>query len=710
MANQVLEALQGGTVAAERETVGGTPSRPTFTREAIMATPPAPPPALTGPSLVAPTGPQPTFNPEREETSFLERAGAGAKLTPTGRVGFIERNRVGDVFTDEAGTVFIYDRQANEVYPFDRPTFTVQDIFDVTADIGQAGLQLLGAPTVVGQAAIGAIGEAGRQLLTEILPGEEDLDIEDRLIRLGATSAGAGLGQGAVNLGFRAIDRLRPTNFVRRAFQRSLEEPAGAEGLALAEQTGVPLTPGQISGNRGLLQMEGFLAQHPVTSNRAYQAAQNRLRTAYRNLSEQINRLSPRGAIGRETAGGEIQAGFRGLVDDMIAQRARVAEADFGLIDEMGGGVVPMDTRQAIAAMDSLIAENQVAGAGPVSKRIVNALREARAELLEEGVNAQGFQKLLNRYGRGAAGTGRIFDDLSTADDRRVAGTIFRGLLDDLAAMADEGNYAAPVAEALQIARNNYRQASQGIQQMQDSVLGQMFRGRAPVTPEQAAARVSRMAPSELRATTEMLEQARGPQFTQDLKAFLLADALAGQGARRSTRAPAAALEEEAPRSVAKRLVNSPVWEILSETERGQIAAGVEVLQRLADDAGIRVGGSQTAPLLMTRELIEDIARFSPSSLVQTIGANRFPSAAFRLLLEPGSVEALRTLRTTSPGTRRYVNAAQFLGGLLADTAGREQVRPAPPETSQPITSPRAPPPGRRPNTILQSLPQGQTP
>lgn len=617
-----------------------------------------------------------TIDPERE-AGFWQRLGASFKMNPKGVASYFESLGY-KAATDHEGNLFLLDTTKNQWFPVNQPGPTANDAADLggwglqTAPEVAAGFLTKGSPA--GAAAGAAAGSAIRQAVSSLLPGEDNMTLEERL-KSGATDAlTAGATQFGVNKILQAVDKIRPGNVAAKYVNQQFKTPFAKESENISAQTGQQYTPGQATGSKGLLTMEGLVRRHPWSADTMAEFDQKQLDSSLNFLNRVMDRITPSGGSGA-VVGKKVSEAFNQVVDSATSIRSKTAAVDFGQVDKLAGRYRVIKPTNLNDEIDTLTKDFAVPGGGDASSALVRQLNGIKTDLAKragpDGLTAQQTQRLLEVYGKAARGTGAIFKDLDTGQQRLIAGRLQKAVLKDLDAAADGGGHVGDIADALKTARNNYRTNSQAINQMQNSVLGRLFGGTYDRAPERIAQAMTNMRPSELRESFNVLNQA-DPEVAQQVKRSFIEKSLVDAGLPASQNVPAAQIAGQqafSPQKFLTSIRKSPVWDIMEPTERGSLGIAVRDLERLANRAG--TDGSSTTPLQFAWELSKGIGGnlLNPVGAAKAVAGAVLPRRAARLITDPAGRKALRTMRTASPDTRAYSGAAAYAATVM----GRDQ-------------------------------------
>lgn len=660
--------------------------------------------AGSGQEISAPRGKESSFDPSREMESF-PRLLASLKLTPQGRQGLFKSMGY-DVYTDPSGEQFV--REGKKVYPVDRPAFTAADVADIGGDVLQTIPTVVAGtnPLTVGTA--GLLGNVARQGISAMMPGEDDMSAKERLQSASLDAALAAGSQAGVNkiLGGTfsgaakalptgqqvpgGFDVMRPKNVFRDIVLKAERNPAAADANVIEREVGLSLTPGQRTQSKSLLTVEGMLRRNPFSADKWQEADQIQLGKTLDYLNKTLESVRP-GSVGPVVAGGSVNRAFDDVMQKALRARSAQGRMDFEAVDALSNGKGVFEPVNARNVIDDLIKKYDVAGGGDEAASVVSRLKSLRADFagkpaqtVETGTidpitgkqvtrTIQGearrltgdeMQRLLGIYGGAAAGNGKIWSDLDSAMQRKIARDVMNALVDDMSAAA-EGTVAGDTAEALLRARSNWKANSKVINDMEESVLGRVFGGEYKKAPERVAEQFVNMRPTEIQNAFSLLDKS-SPETAQTVKRYLIEDAMrkAGTVMPGSAAPQRQALGADAfsPARFLSSIKESPVWSTLNPNEQFQMTTAFRAMERLAERAGTE--GSPTAPIMQAFEAVKGMFTINPVAMASGAAAMVAPRKASDALLTPEGRRALVQISTTTPGTKNFMAAAAYLGAL----------------------------------------------
>lgn len=561
-------------------------------------------------------------------------------------------------------------------------------------------------------AAVDTAAEAGREVATELMPGDNPSTLEDSVRRVGSTgllATGAGLGAEALGAATLAGRRtLSPNARAQRlaanapgpsdvdstssmvddassfAQERTAAERAAfaREGVEISQETGIPLSPGQISGDRLQLSLEDLARNFNSPMGIGSQGIRARMANYDDKQLEAITRrlgaLSRKASADAQTAeqvGDAVSDSVLELAHGMIEKRSLQGAVDFAVVDQAAGGARVVRFDNFMEKLDKLIEGSRGLGGqldadGVALLRYKNGLTAGFKDGEEFLASGQEMQNQLKRLGKAATGSGGVFAQMDSAAQRRPASELLEALGMDLENAATDDAASGEVVDALRAARNNWRQNSEQIQELRDSAIGKLIGEGNKPAPEIITRRVLTLPPSDMRKAVALLNE---PSRNALKRGFLdrmidAGSAVAGSGGV-STR--------ESQFSINKLLTqyNKPenrrtLAILFGGKEAREIDRTMRVIQRVADVGN--TSGSRTAPMLMTLMGAGAGGSAIASGINPALGALiGFGSRLFtmdrvvRAVENPQARQAIEVLSKPN-ATSRMTNAAiATLGGVL---------------------------------------------
>jgi len=484
-----------------------------------------------------------------------------------------------------------------------------------------------------------------------------------------------------------------------------------AESDQLSKETGVPLTPGQSTGSKGLMQMEQTARQSGKTADQVF--AQDKAATQALDdyITRVTNNVSKNAATPEET-GDLVRTALNKKVASLDAARRAQASTDYGAVRDLTNGAANIEPQNANAELqkivsdyegvgspgaDSLVrfAKKQLANIDPNAKAAVDnpsGLVDARGNLLTSPADAaasasatapaQGnLDKLIqlrSYLSKVAGGQAKISGDNV---DRKLAAQLLGAIDNDMLSAQGVGG---KVGDALKTANANYRNASQQIDYVKQSPLGKLLGQEVTnggdtfntIPPEKLISRLKTMQTSQV-STTRALMQDSAPDAWQQAKRTIIENALeqarttpVSKGANPLAIQPGEFVRAIYGGSTPKAIANGQAWAkaMFDPGELADIQKAVGVAKRLGDMTGYNASG--TAPML--EQGLTDIA--TKAAMGSKIGmaqkavglANDF-FASKRLaaaMADPNGRKALLQLQKLPPESAKARELTSYLATL----------------------------------------------
>lgn len=626
----------------------------------------------------APAGPLPRLNMDREG-DYYDRGGASIKMTPSGVVNYLsERYGKGNVATDANGATYIRDPEKNEFYPLDSNAINMKDF---TADMVGPGLEagpVAASGGILAAIGGGAIGSGIRQGLSYMMGGDDELSLTDRAVSAGTNMALSGTGEALFRGGAAIRDAVRPGNVAARYTQRAMNTPEGQIGQRL-ERAGVPLSVGEMTLDPNILQVEGMLRRNVGSMDSVRMLDQRQLNWATRELQGLMDRISAN-PQSIEQVGDAVNTTFRRAVDQAVVLRRNQARSDFARVNSAAGQRAFIQPQNTVGVLDELINRYSTPGGGDRTAALATRLQSVRASMAQPR-SAVEVQRLMEVYGDAAQGTGSVFRDIDRAQEQMIAGQVVRALDQDLATAASQPGVDAITANELQIARQNYAQNSQPIDDLRRSVLGQFLGNRTgEIAPSEVFNRLKGMDAPSLARSFRLLQTA-DPEIAQTVKRGFLEDAFRAAYEPTDQALVRLGLDAQQPFSAkrfAQTIKKSPAWELMQGQERQDAEVILTGLGRMAQKMG---EGSPTAPLLWAKSLVTNVAKtltLDTSAAAELAVSVLAPRRAAQLLMTQDGRQALLTVASPNPVPRKAAQALltiSALGGVQAGMAQPAQAR-----------------------------------
>ena len=630
---------------------------------------------------MAKPGPVTPINMDRE-ANISSNILAGMTSSTAGKVGAAER-WYDNVATDREGNVMVKNRWG--WIPLNRPGMSPGDVGEVLGQ-GIWAVPSMWARRPSRVAGGEAVSEGARQLAGHIAAqGKDDPSVQQRLMQVGGAGLLGGATQKASDLLFSGVDYLRPRNFLARDM---MDNPAVVSGREVEKATGVDFLPGQLSGNRSLLTLEGLARRHPVSAGMFQRVEEGRMKRMLGYLDTALDRWSARPAGDRSVSsvalGQRVRTAYDNVTNDLHKFRSNVARQDFAALDGVTGRQAIFDMSSTLQALDEVIETLPTGGAGSGTKGLIEELKDIRADLRTPRTGHE-MNNLLGQYGKIARGKAKLYEKADHSQSAMIGKRVFGALQDDLKLTAQNMNELgkAEVAHALSKARTNYAQNSVRLNEIAETSLARMLGSDVPLSPEQLAERIVKMDSTHLGAAYRIANEF-DPAIGQDIKVRIVEEAMT-KGHRLHPDAPPPQFGGEDIFSAADFLrdIRKPggIWGVLDRGEKFELQVAVKGLERLSTKLG---EGSPTAPLLLAAQMAKDIftgQMLNPAQMARAAAGLFVPYKLAKLLTSRGGRQDLTsaTMRSTGQPVQRTAAAlARVLERLAATPEPQDHIAPDP--------------------------------
>lgn len=548
--------------------------------------------------------------------------------------------------------------------------------------------------------------------------------------------AQAGLGAGIGEFGGRAVG----AGLSKLGAKMTAPTGRTMKMKVIEAEGGIPLTPGELTGNSTLSSVEDFLRNYFSTRSKwttfdvgRYKAATNRIEGAVSRLRRSQN------PIEREAVGRRLSDSFREAVRLTFKRADDEAAQNFGAVHAMAGGQPIVN---ANALRDEYLdiyatarsATNKTATEAASEKMAKKHLSGYGVRFLKNGdvdpgslagpmmITADELQRGLTRFGELSRGKGRLFEGLERDESRMFSARLYKAAVETLDSGVP-GDIAEPWAEA----RRLYKARMDEARSLQSSILGSWIpktEGKAFMAPEDIAAKLTTMEPSEAKSLIHVLRHASdlgvpgASELRGDTAAFLIQDALNQSTGKVGKRVPRIMTEAGEgirfnPRTFVDKSNLRLIGELAqSDAEKREIVGIYRNLEAIVDSP-VRPG-SQTAP----RQFVWDAGKKAFAVLIAPavalgLGAKGYkeegkpgavagaagglaamyfgPRVLSKALLDPQGRRYLRMLMSgVAVPAKKSATIAGYFAALKASTPDDETVTPLP--TEEPASP--GPPPG----------------
>ena len=565
-----------------------------------------------------------------------------------------------------------------------------------TAPLGLASIPARGAG--LGLAALrGAVGGGVTAALSDPVSGGDGFAAQKmQQAGLGAL-AGSAVPVAARGV-MRGVENLVPANIVQRvsnAFTKGANaKPFAAESEALAARTGIPFTPGQVSGAKMQTGLENLSRQSFFSADKAFQADTKTANAAVGYISRMMNNLSPND-VSSAGVGQRVQDTVRNVVKSIANNREATAARQYGAIDKMLGNTPVVRYSKTADTLRSMRGEYE-----DVPGRAAASMRSQLQGMLDDIAKKPAYtlssaQKARSAYGRAASGSADVFKDVKTSEQARIAKRLYGAMSDDIetsAAALDAGPRYGPglmtqtdgamiqrggVADMWRKANEDYRNYSKLIEATEASPLRRLVGDKVDVgdfltvnklPPEKVVSTLGSMTPSELKMVGNVMQR-QAPDVWQDYKRLLVSNAL-----EEAQTAPASMGANTLPLNAAKFVSAlgggkpakiAQLRALFTPKEYAQIDDAFNAMRRLGDKFGANYSG--TAPATEMLNLLRGFGVKTAASVgSQVIGLRKMAN----VMLNADGRRALVELSRLPPQSRQAASLAGYITALATSNQG----------------------------------------
>lgn len=432
---------------------------------------------------------------------------------------------------------------------FAKPETSTERYLDTIgrAVIGTKGLGVLGKGTMLAE-------NMGRQLLSAAAgSGASEAAKQGEWGaggQLAAGVAGALVPGGIANVVKNTIGGGSADLVYRLSEGGKRAQPLIDDGMRLAEQYGVDLTPAQISTGGAANAIENAARQSIFSRDAAFASDMKRADQYVSAINKTMEKISK----GTSLATGEtVRNNITRAVDDLDKSRNASAKIDFGEVDKLAGGAPIVPSNNVKRVLDELIDENSVGEASSGQAALSDVLQRVRNRRVEKtapssvvlpngqpaipageavaDMRASDLLKTRRYWSQIAGGQTTFSGALDRPIQQRAAARLLSALDDDIEAVGSQGG---DLGDALTKANAKYREYSQRIKGVQKGPLSKLIgedltdasgNGFASVPEEKIMAGFSKLEPSQIK-TVRGLIQKQDPEGWQAVKRAHIQSAL----------------------------------------------------------------------------------------------------------------------------------------------------------------------------------------
>lgn len=566
----------------------------------------------------------------------------------------------------------------------------------VTAPLGALAIPARGAGLGIAALRGAAVGGATAMASDPVSGGG---DFAAQKLQQGAVGALTGGAVPVVGRGImRGAENLVPANIVQRTanvFTKGANaRPFAAESEQLAARTGIPFTPGQVSGAKMQTGLENLARQSFFSADKAFRADTKTANAAVGYINRMMGNLSPND-VSAQGVGQRVQDTVRNVVKSIANNREATAARQYGAIDKMLGNTPVVRYSKTADTLRNLLGEYE-----DVPGQAAASMRSQLQGMLDDIAKKPAYtlssaQKARSAYGRAASGNADVFKDVKTSEQARIAKRLYGAMSDDIetsAAALDAGPRYGPglmtqtdgamiqrggVADMWRKANEDYRNYSKLIEATEASPLRRLVGDKVDVgdfltvnklPPEKVVSTLGSMTPSELKMVGNVMER-QAPDVWQDYKRLLVNNAL-----EEAQTAPASMGANTLPLNAAKFVSAlgggkpakiAQLRALFTPKEYAQLDDAFNAMRRLGDKFGANYSG--TAPAMEMLNLLRGFGVKTAASVgSQVIGLRKMAN----VMLDADGRRALVELSRLPPQSRQAASLAGYLAALMTSNHG----------------------------------------
>lgn len=447
----------------------------------------------------------------------------------------------------------------------------------------------------------------------------------------------------------------------------SLASDTATEGVRLGKKMGVDFTAGELTGNPTAMGIEDALANSARYGGKFAEANQRKTEAIIGKFNETLDKINPE-SNSRADVGNRLGDAYRSTIDSLIKTRSEQGKIDFqsaleGSSDE-GSSILSNNLFRELQAIASegdakLLTKSKAHGA-MVARKLLNRVstKTEKGNIQSDTISLQDMANGLSDFSSEAQRPGSIMDTAQSAAERRIYARLFGALQKDLDAEIDSPTGSPERAAMLKVARDNFRNQSNQIADIQKNTLGKIIgeadhdsQGNLVISPEKIADRFTKMEPTELKNTLSFLDK-NHPDVANIARRYILEKSLRQAGEGRGLRGEGTT-KEFAKAEFVKNLPDSDTLNILLKdpSAAADIKDVAAALNRMID-YGAQKKGSATA---QRTDFLASIAQWSKGALYRSIVSDSLaedlmnPTKRRKMAFEARNIKPQKTKITITP-------------------------------------------------------------
>lgn len=411
----------------------------------------------------------------------------------------------------------------------------------------------------------------------------------------------------------------------------ALTSPEAAEGARLGGKFGVNFSAGELTGNPTAMGIEDALANSARWGGRFTEASKAKVDAIVSRFNTTLDQIH-KGSGTRTDVGDRISSAYNNTLGSLVKTRNEQAKIDFGTAlkgaGSEGNSILSNNLFRELQAIktegEGKLLTKSNAHAASVARGLLNRVstKSKSGNVSADTISIKDMAEGLSNFSAEARRTGGVLDNAQSAAERRVYARLFGALQKDLDAEISNPRGDPARAAQLMVARDNFREYSNKISDIQKTSLGKVMgsamrdsEGNLNVSPEAIADRFVSMQPTELSNTLKFLDK-NEPEVANMGRRYVLESALNKALEGRGLRGEGTTKEFSKAEFVKALPDRQKLNALLKDPQaHGDIVDTAAAMNRLID-WGAQRKGSQTA---QRTDFLNSIARWGKGALYRAI-------------------------------------------------------------------------------------------
>ncbi len=394
-----------------------------------------------------------------------------------------------------------------------------------------------------------------------------------------------------------------------KGIKSELELPTAQEGMRLQDKFGIEFDAGELTGNQSAINFLDAFANSAKWGSKIAENNKAKTDAIIQNFNKTLDNIYSETTSPSEV-GVNISSAYNNTVDKLIKTRRDQAKIDFNSVRGEGATDKYILSNNLFRTLEEIKQEGAARLLTPskregaaLAKQLLGRLTEKTAKGNKQAstISLDELANGLSDFSAEARGSGGMLSDAKTAAQRRIYARLNEALLKDLDEEINNPKGDPKRAAMLRVARENYRDFSNKISDLEKTTLGKMIgdasfdsEGNMMVSPEKVAAKLTSLSPSEIKRTMDFLES-NHPEVASMTKRYMLESALVKAVEGRGLRGEGETTAFPKAKFVGSLPDKSKLGAILKDPKiESDILDVANALNRMID-WGAKKAGSQTA-------------------------------------------------------------------------------------------------------------------